>query len=163
MRDLLIQVQEGRSGAESSLLAALESGSIRVQAERQGATDWLLGGGVVRTCMVPAGKKANKQPEPETFWLVDRYDDRVPVILDSQDPISQRRSAIFLRLAAGEQPKSLSTQMGLSEHTVNEYIKDGKRQLNARSITEAVVKLIRMGQIRIEPGTANEKEPTSSK
>lgn len=55
----------------------------------------------------------------------------------SRDPLSDREKAVLRLLATGHDAKSIARELGLSVHTINEYLRAARRKLGVSSSREA--------------------------
>jgi len=83
-----------------------------------------------------------------TLYLHTRLSDIQPIQKDAP-ALSPREQDCILFLALGYQTAQIADRLLLSDATVNEYIRNARRKLNARTRSEAVALAVRLGLVSL--------------
>ncbi|MEC0240557.1 helix-turn-helix transcriptional regulator [Paenibacillus dokdonensis] len=66
---------------------------------------------------------------------------------ESSKLLSKREREVMQKIASGENTKQMAVDLGISEATVNQYVKSSVRKLGAKNRSHAVAELFRRGLI----------------
>jgi len=64
---------------------------------------------------------------------------------ETQQLLSKRELQVLTKISSGKTTKEIAVFLGISEHTVKDYVKMGLKKLNATNRTHAVAELFRKG------------------
>jgi DNA-binding CsgD family transcriptional regulator len=62
--------------------------------------------------------------------------------------VTRRQKEVFQLIADGRHPKQVAVDLAITRTTVDQHIRNGKKNLHAQSTPAAVAQLMRKGEIR---------------